>query len=336
MGGTLAWGAVTHADTARAQAALNRGDYATAWREFLESAQRGDAEAQAGIGTMLLDRLNPAGTGGYGECESWLAKAAAQGSAKGMTSLGRFYYADAMRIMRTDGRGASPASAPMAQRHAAALRFVQARGWFERAATLGNFEATRFLASMLEAGTGGSRDPARAARLRADASRHLSDTVAARHPAMGAIVSAWRAGRHAEAVQSARPLAETGDAAAQALLGRAYYEGVGQPRDYNWALAWLEKAAGQGSEDAIFFLGLMYEHGRGVAPNPSRAADLFDRAAVLGHEHAPKEAAGMRVQSGALRANLSTEQNACFAAGGTPISGACAKDGANIDPYVLK
>ena len=320
---------VIRADNDRAIAALSRGDYGTAWREFMQSAQRGDAEAQAGVGAMLFEKLNPAGTGIYADCERWLLASARQNNAKGMSYLGRFYYADATRMM--------PGT-----RQAASLRFIQARQWFERAAALGDRDAMASLASMLDAGLGGPRDATRAARMRAGVVRHAdggSTTRVAGDPAILAMTTAWQAGHYAVALGRARVLAEKGDADGQALLGRAFYEGVGLPRDYVWALNWLNRAASQGSADGMFFLGLMHEHGRGVPQNLTKALELFDRAAGLGQRYAQMEARGMRVQAGStvmaaeIHANASVEDNACFAAGGVASPGTCTKDGVAIDPY---
>jgi len=317
-------------------AALNTGDYETAWREFAGPAERGDAEAQAGAGAMLFERLNPPGTGTYADCEGWLTKSAAQGSVKGMSYLGRFYYAEGTRLMGDAGAGPTWATRVPAVRQAAALRLMQAREWFERAAARGDTASMTRLAAMLETGAGGTRDAARAARLRSEALRGARDartSAVAASPARAAIVAAWQAGRHLAAIEAARPLADAGDPTAQALLGRAYYEGVGVPRDHNWALAWLQKAAEQGSADGMFFLGLMYEHGRGVRQDLPRALDLLDRAAALGQPDALNEAAGMRAQPGTIRPNADTEGNACRRAGGTPFVGACVKAGTNVDPY---
>lgn len=329
---------IVRADTPRAIAAFNRGDYGTAWREFMESAQRGDAEAQAGVGAMLFEKLNPPGTGIYADCEAWLTRSAKQNNPKGMTYLGRFYYADATRMMQP---GVHTAAIPPALRQAASLRFIQAREWFERAAVLGDEYAMGTLAVMLDAGLGGPRDRARAAQLRADARRRTDAGLAAR--ATGdptfTIAAAWQAGRYADAIRGAQSLANDGNARAQALLGRAYYEGIGLPRDYNWALTWFEKAVAHGNADAMFFLGLMHEHGRGVPRSLTRALDLFDRAAALGQRYAQMEAKGMRLQdesnrvTARIHANQTTEDNACYAAGGMPSRGVCVKGGANIDPY---
>jgi hypothetical protein len=76
------------------------------------------------------------------------------------------------------------------------------------------------------------------------------------------ITASWQSGHYAEALQNAQARAVQGDANAEALLGRAYYEGVGVSRNYSTALYWLNKAVAQNNADAMFILGLMYEWGR--------------------------------------------------------------------------
>ena len=61
-----------------------------------------------------------------------------------------------------------------------------------------------------------------------------------------------------------KKLAEQGDAGAQYFLGRMYDTGRGVPKDDQQAAAWFRKAAEQGSAGAQYFLGLMYYQGRGV------------------------------------------------------------------------
>jgi TPR repeat protein len=123
------------------------------------------------------------------------------------------------------------------------------------------------------------------------------------------------------------------------LLGRAYSEGVVVPLNYATALTWLNKAVAQNNADAMFFLGLMYEHGRGVQQNIPKSVDLFDRAAAMGQHYADMEAAGMRMQGEANRQaalahrGRSTEDIACEVAGGTSGDGICTRGGQDIDPY---
>jgi TPR repeat protein len=198
------------------------------------------------------------------------------------------------------------------------------------------------LAIMLDGGVGGPRDPARAAQLRAGVAGHSDANFAARatrDPGSLSMAAAWQAGHYADALRNAQARAASGDAGAMALLGRAYYEGVGVPRNYRAALNWLNQSAAKNNADAIFFLGLMYEHGRGVQQDIPGSLRLFDRAAGLGQRHAQMEAKGMRLQgesnriAAKIHANAGTESIACETAGGLYSPGACTRGGQMIEPY---
>lgn len=77
-------------------------------------------------------------------------------------------------------------------------------------------------------------------------------------------VVALSEGDFATAIREFRPLAERGDAEAQALLGGMYREGLGVPKDYPAALLWFRQAAGRGNPGAQYDLGRMYHEGNGV------------------------------------------------------------------------
>jgi uncharacterized protein len=259
------------ADTQRAIAAFDRKDYPTAFREFMEAAQRGDAEAQAGVGAMLLNHLNPPGTGFYAQSEQWLLASARQGNTKGMSFLGRFYYNDAQRLANND-------------RAQSARQLTQARDWFEQAAAKGDPYAMGNLAILLDGGLGGPRDAERAAQLRQQLA-HGATKVPDKFYKGGSattMTALWQQARYADAVQVAQGPAREGNAAAQALLARACYEGIGAPRNDSIALAWAQKAANANDRDGLYILGLLYENGRGVRRNITQAAGLFDRAIALG------------------------------------------------------
>jgi uncharacterized protein len=61
-----------------------------------------------------------------------------------------------------------------------------------------------------------------------------------------------------------RPLAERGQAEAQALLGYLYEHGSGVPQDQIIAAHWYLSAAEQGHAGAQYQLGLLYDKGHGV------------------------------------------------------------------------
>ncbi len=95
--------------------------------------------------------------------------------------------------------------------------------------------------------------------------------------------AAYRGGDDATAMRLLRPLAEAGDADAQADLGWMFANGRGAPRDLAQALAWRRKAADQGNAIAEFSLGLMYSEGQGVGQDFAEAAKWTRKAADQGH-----------------------------------------------------
>lgn len=283
-------------ETNAAIAAFNRKDYRTAWSSFMAAAQKGDAEAQAGVGAMLFSHLNPPGTGYYAQCEKWLLASANQGNTKGMVFLARFYYARAQVVA-----GPLNPDLPVAQRanvhnpESDAL-FAKARDWFERASARGDIYAMGNLATMLDAGLGGPRDPGQAAQLRARvkagpdadfARRATTDTE------NSTIVGLWRAGRYADAVQAAQAPAQRGDARAQALLARAYYEGTGTDRNDAAAYDWAQKSAAQNDRDGLYYLGLIYYDGRGKPRDWKVARGYLTRSARLGKTEASMKLSDM-------------------------------------------
>ncbi len=332
-----------HADVKAGSDALMRKDYATAWRELFPDAQRGDSEAEALIGTMLFNRINPPGTGFYPDCEKWLAAAVRQNNPHAMTILAKFYYDDAHRLNSGINPGVND-YVPPARKAQAEQRLVQSRDLYERAAALGDGYAMASLAIMLDSGIGGPKDTARAAQLRAGVYKATGGDAAftkkaTADPGTLSMTASWQQGHYAQALQDATVRAMNGDPAAQALLGRAYYLGVGEPTNYMKAKQWLDLAAAKNNPDALFFLGLMYEHGHGVKIDNDRALKLFDQAADLGQRYAQMEAAGMRLQaeSDAVARRLHTGRDvmdiACETAGGVSTPGACIKGGSDIDPF---
>lgn len=167
----------------------------------------------------------------------------------------------------------------------------------------------------------------------------VSDTPSASGASPGdpATIAAWQSGNYADAIAKARGAASSGDVGAEALLGRAYYLGVGVTLNYATAFQWIDKAAAQGNADAMFFLGLMYEHARGVNPDVPKAIELFDHAAQKGQRYAQWESKrlhkqGDHISPEALRDDEVT-RNACQTAGGVMSGFECFRSGASIDPF---
>ncbi len=78
-----------------------------------------------------------------------------------------------------------------------------------------------------------------------------------------------------------RPLAERGDAKAQALVGNMYGRGLGVTHDGTEAVRWWHKAAEQGDASAQEELGTAYFFGDGVQRD-HETAKWFRKAAAQG------------------------------------------------------
>jgi len=77
-------------------------------------------------------------------------------------------------------------------------------------------------------------------------------------------------------------MAGAGDAAAQAMLGAAYYAGFGVPMDPKEAVKWIRAAANQGHVRGQCALGELYFAGDGVSKDVSEAIKWFSLAAEQG------------------------------------------------------
>ena len=87
---------------------------------------------------------------------------------------------------------------------------------------------------------------------------------------------------YAEAAKWLRLGADQGNVGAQATLGDAYANGQGVARDDAQAVTWFRKAADQGYAAAQYTLGLMYEAGRGVPQDHAEAVKWWGVAAAQG------------------------------------------------------
>ena len=113
--------------------------------------------------------------------------------------------------------------------------------------------------------------------------------------------AAYQKGDYATALQIFRPLAEQGNAAAQANLGWMYAEGHGVPQDYAQAVAWYRKAADQGYAAAQNALGGMYAKGQGVPQDDAQAVAWFRKAADQGNATRRTTSAGCTPTATACR-----------------------------------
>jgi len=94
--------------------------------------------------------------------------------------------------------------------------------------------------------------------------------------------AAYDRGDYETAIREYRPLAEKGEASAQAQLGWMYDEGEGVPENDAEAAKWYLKAAEQGNTAAQLNLGRLYQKGEGVPQNYGEALKWFGKAADQG------------------------------------------------------
>ena len=92
-------------------------------------------------------------------------------------------------------------------------------------------------------------------------------------------MAAYQRGDYATAIRELRPLAKQGNANAQFFLGLMYDKGRGVPQDDAEAVKWSRKAAKQGYARAQNDLGVMYNDGQGVPQDYAHAHMWFNLAA---------------------------------------------------------
>jgi TPR repeat protein len=231
--------APAHADFFDGMEAYRRGDYEAALREWRPLAQRGDAETQYLLGTILEDP--EAEQWDEARAAEWYRRAAEQGHAGAQARLG---------LMYEEGRG-------VGRDDAAAVH------WYRRSATQGLATAQNGLGRLLEAGRGVDRDSSKAAswyRKAAEQGHARSQYDLARLFERGRGVSR----SDEKAAKWYRRAARQGDAAAQNALGLMYDEGRGVRRNPAKAALWYRRAAEQGLAPARRNLASMYARGQGV------------------------------------------------------------------------
>lgn len=111
--------------------------------------------------------------------------------------------------------------------------------------------------------------------------------------------AAYHRGDYATALKEFRLLADNGHARAQYFLGMMYEHGKGVRRDYSEAVKWHARATERGNPDAKVNLDFIYLTGRAVPKKASSAPVAGPRVAFK----APPAPAGgpFRVQLGAVK-----------------------------------
>jgi TPR repeat protein len=113
---------------------------------------------------------------------------------------------------------------------------------------------------------------------------------------------------HTRAARLIRTSADQGYAKAQTALGLLYVNGLGVTKSYEEAVKWLGRAANQGYSVAQNELGVMYAKGRGVTWNLDQAAKWFRLAAAQGSEVARKNLELAEAGKAKMISHLATEK----------------------------
>jgi uncharacterized protein len=135
-----------------------------------------------------------------------------------------------------------------------ATSYAEARGWFEKAAALGERVAMSSLGSLYAQGHGVTQSYATA--------------------------RSW----YEKAAALGNPSAMTG-------LGWLYLNGHGVSQDYGTARSWFEKAAALGERGAMTSLGLLYDQGYGVRQSDATARSWLEKGAKAGEGYAMRNLA---------------------------------------------
>ncbi len=99
-------------------------------------------------------------------------------------------------------------------------------------------------------------------------------------------VDAYKRGDYQAALREWRPLAEQGRASAQFFLGSMYDLGRGVAQSDTEAVKWYRKSAEQGRATAQFLVGSMYQEGRGVPQSDTEAVKWYRKASEQGDAYA--------------------------------------------------
>ena len=242
---------------------LNKTQYSDELLGWIQSAEAGNADAQALLGLYYFNGIGVERD--YNQAVVWLTKAAQQGNVHAQVLLGNCYL---------NGWGITQ-------------DYKQAITWLTKAANQGNAEAQYSLGLWYFEGTLVERDYNQAVVWLTKAAQQ-NITVAQ------TILGGWYfEGKYIErdynqAVVWLTKAAQQGITVAQALLGSCYFYGYGVEQDHKQAITWCTKAAQQGDATTQNFLGDYYFFGIDVAQDYKQAITWYTKAANQGNVKAQK------------------------------------------------
>ena len=101
----------------------------------------------------------------------------------------------------------------------------------------------------------------------------------------------------ADSLNDIKKAAEQGEMVAQYFLGMMYEDGRGVKKDLSEAVKWYRKAAEQGYAPGQYLTGEMYRKGEGVIKDSYEAANWYRKAAEQGYADAQLNLGNMYLQT---------------------------------------
>lgn len=235
-----------------------------------------DRNTAVGEAAVILANIYGAGFGPVAkdppQAREWYERASKVGHVPGAKRLGDIYY-EGIDTLRDVAKAVS---------------------WYRRAATLNHPGAQVALADILWDGEDGAPQ---------DRKEALGwYQAAARNGSAAALYALGRAYDLGEAVKPDTELAMGfyktaalgGNAAAKVAMGTYFYEGKQVPKDLAVARKWFEAGAAANDADGMFNLAAMMARGEGGDKDVGKAIALLRRAALQGHEAAPRAIAALQ------------------------------------------
>ena len=280
------------ADLEAGRLALKNGDYATAIKELLPLANKGNASAQALLGDMYHDGKCLAGLQGVRAVVSLGGGTGARVCAgsprrhvprrrrcptglQGGHAMVPFGGGTGIRVCAVHSR------LHVRKRPRGVAGLQGGREVVSPAAEQGNASARAGLGNMYHEGQGVPQDYKEAIR--------WERLAAQQGDAAGqyALANMFHTGQgipqdYKEAVKWYRLAAEQGNASAQGALGFMYANEQGVLQDYKEAVKWYRLAAAQGAAYAQATLGILYAEGQGVPQDYVQAHMWFNLAGAGG------------------------------------------------------
>ena len=97
---------------------------------------------------------------------------------------------------------------------------------------------------------------------------------------------AYAQGDYSQAIKLLTPAAEAGNPNAQFYLGMIYDFGRGVPDNHEKANEWYQQAAVQGQDDAMYNLAISYQLGEGIEQSDEMAVYWLGKSALTGDRDA--------------------------------------------------